>query len=115
MIVGRRQSPYNDSKVEWPREAISAGDAGLDLYVAGMSQTGWLRAWEAAETEEHVVPSNIYESYHFSLSVLPSLAATTLPSALAKAAIAVTTGGMPMIVHSFMSASRRRSETCVLS
>jgi hypothetical protein len=43
--------------------------------------------------------------------VLCSLVVATLPSALASAATAVTTGGMPMIVHSFISVSRRRSET----
>jgi hypothetical protein len=44
--------------------------------------------------------------------VLRSLAVATLPSALASAATAVSTGGMPIVVHSFMSTSRRRSETC---
>jgi hypothetical protein len=53
-------------------------------------------------------------SHHFSLSTLLSLTAAKLPSTLANAATAMITGGMPMIVHSFMRASRRRRETCVL-
>ena len=55
------------------------------------------------------------ETHHLLLRALHSLASATLPSAVASAATAMMMGGMPIIVHSFMSASRRRSETCVFS